>query len=63
MSSHLVIRKIIQEYQNENNELHIDADILEAIDEADRIYIIACGTSYHAGLVGKQFIETWARFQ
>lgn len=57
----LVVRKIIQEYQNENNELHIDADILEAMDEADRIYIVACGTSYHAGLVGKQFIETWAK--
>lgn len=57
----LVVRKIIQEYQNENNELHIDADILGAMDEADRIYIVACGTSYHAGLVGKQFIETWAK--
>ncbi|MFP7736913.1 glutamine--fructose-6-phosphate transaminase (isomerizing) [Priestia aryabhattai] len=57
----LVVRKIIQEYQNGNNELHIDADILEAMDEADRIYIVACGTSYHAGLVGKQFIETWAK--
>ncbi|MEH7340750.1 glutamine--fructose-6-phosphate transaminase (isomerizing) [Priestia megaterium] len=57
----LVVRKIIQEYQNENNELQIDADILGAMDEADRIYIVACGTSYHAGLVGKQFIETWAK--
>lgn len=57
----LVVRKIIQEYQSENNELHIDADILGAMDEADRIYIVACGTSYHAGLVGKQFIETWAK--
>ncbi|MBY0077327.1 glutamine--fructose-6-phosphate transaminase (isomerizing) [Priestia aryabhattai] len=57
----LVVRKIIQEYQNENNELHIDTDILGAMDEADRIYIVACGTSYHAGLVGKQFIETWAK--
>lgn len=57
----LVVRKIIQEYQNENNELHIDADILGAMDEADRIYIVACGTSYHAGLVGKQFIETWTK--
>lgn len=57
----LVVRKIIQEYQNENNELHIDADILGAMDGADRIYIVACGTSYHAGLVGKQFIETWAK--
>jgi glutamine---fructose-6-phosphate transaminase (isomerizing) len=53
----LVMRKIIQAYQNENNELDIDEPIVGAMKEADRVYIIACGTSYHAGLVGKQFIE------
>ncbi|NQD65724.1 glutamine--fructose-6-phosphate transaminase (isomerizing) [Bacillus haikouensis] len=53
----LVMRKIIQAYQNENNELHIDEPIVGAMKDADRIYIIAAGTSYHAGLVGKQFIE------
>jgi glucosamine--fructose-6-phosphate aminotransferase (isomerizing) len=26
-----------------------------------RIVIVACGTSYHAGLVGRYAIETWAR--
>ena len=26
-----------------------------------RIIIVACGTSYHAGLVGRYAIETWAR--
>jgi len=26
-----------------------------------RIIIVACGTSYHAGLVGRYSIETWAR--
>lgn len=26
-----------------------------------RVYIIACGTSYHAGLVAKNLIERWAR--
>ncbi|MGM0855175.1 MAG: glutamine--fructose-6-phosphate transaminase (isomerizing) [Bacillota bacterium] len=53
----LVMRKIIQAYQNESNELHIDEPIVGAMKGADRVYIIACGTSYHAGLVGKQFIE------
>ena len=24
------------------------------------VFIIAAGTSYHAGLVGKEFIEKWA---
>jgi glucosamine--fructose-6-phosphate aminotransferase (isomerizing) len=27
----------------------------------ERVYIIACGTSYHAGLVAKNLIEAWAR--
>jgi glucosamine--fructose-6-phosphate aminotransferase (isomerizing) len=27
----------------------------------DRIYIVACGTSMHAGLVGKDIIEKWTR--
>ncbi|MGZ9871750.1 glutamine--fructose-6-phosphate transaminase (isomerizing) [Priestia endophytica] len=56
-----VIRKIISEYQDANNELKIDEDILKAMNEADRLYIVACGTSYHAGLVGKQFIEQWTK--
>ncbi|WP_057914997.1 glutamine--fructose-6-phosphate transaminase (isomerizing) [Peribacillus muralis] len=55
-----VIRKIIQAYQNEEGKLAIDYSITEAVSEADRIYIIACGTSYHAGLIGKQFIEKMA---
>ncbi|UIN46425.1 glutamine--fructose-6-phosphate transaminase (isomerizing) [Bacillus licheniformis] len=57
----LVMRKIIQTYQDENGKLSIPGDIANAVAEADRVYIIACGTSYHAGLVGKQFIETWAK--
>ncbi|MEH6948624.1 glutamine--fructose-6-phosphate transaminase (isomerizing) [Bacillus sp. JJ634] len=56
-----VIRKIIQAYQNENDELMIDFNIAEAVSGADRIYIVACGTSYHAGLIGKQFIEKMAK--
>jgi glutamine---fructose-6-phosphate transaminase (isomerizing) len=57
----LVMRKIIQTYQNEQGELTIDRDIVAAMNEADRIYIVAAGTSYHAGLVGKQFIENIAK--
>lgn len=57
----VVMRRIIQTYQNEQGELTIDGNILNALNEADRIYIIAAGTSYHAGLVGKQFIEKMAK--
>ncbi|MEH7226466.1 glutamine--fructose-6-phosphate transaminase (isomerizing) [Bacillus sp. JJ1566] len=56
----LVMRKIVQEYQTETGSLAIDPFIVEAMKDADRIYIIAAGTSYHAGLVGKQFIEKMA---
>ncbi|MEC3883461.1 glutamine--fructose-6-phosphate transaminase (isomerizing) [Halobacillus sp. HZG1] len=55
-----VIRKIIQEYQNENDEIKLDPEIRQAMKDCDRIYIIAAGTSYHAGLLGKQFIEKLA---
>lgn len=55
-----VIRKIIQKYQNQQGEIEIKADILESVTKSDRLYIIACGTSYNAGLVGKQYLEKLA---
>ncbi|WP_414044982.1 glutamine--fructose-6-phosphate transaminase (isomerizing) [Macrococcus equi] len=55
-----VMRKIIQEYQDEKGQLKIDKDIVKAVRKADRIYIVACGTSYHAGLVGKEYLEKWS---
>lgn len=55
-----VIRKIIQKYQGQNGNLAIDDNIIQALQEADRLYIIACGTSYHAGLVGKFYLERLA---
>mgnify|MGYP004453788021 CR=1 FL=1 len=33
----------------------------EELNLIDRVYVIACGTSYHAGLVAKELIEGWAR--
>ncbi len=33
----------------------------EQLDDIDRIYIVACGTAYHAGLMGKVAIEKLAR--
>ncbi len=55
-----VMRKIIQKYQDDKGNLFIDKDIVKAVRKADRIYIVACGTSYHAGLVGKEYLEKWA---
>lgn len=56
-----VIRKITKAYENEAGELVIDPAIKEALQQADRLYIIAAGTSYHAGLVGKQYFEKNAK--
>lgn len=39
-------------------ELAWDADYLNLFN---KIYIVACGTAYHAGLVGKYYIEKLAR--
>ncbi|CDQ41311.1 MULTISPECIES: glutamine--fructose-6-phosphate transaminase (isomerizing) [Virgibacillus] len=55
-----VMRKIINEYQTEDSELKLDKNVRQAMKDCDRIYIIAAGTSYHAGLVGKAFIEKLA---
>jgi glucosamine--fructose-6-phosphate aminotransferase (isomerizing) len=44
----------------------VDLDDEGALDEAilrdvRRIVVVACGTSYHAGLIGRYAIEEWAR--
>ncbi|WP_128895258.1 glutamine--fructose-6-phosphate transaminase (isomerizing) [Longirhabdus pacifica] len=33
----------------------------QQIESIDRIHIVACGTAYHAGLVGKQVLESMTR--
>lgn len=33
----------------------------EDLQNTDRVFIVACGTAYHAGLVGKNLIESLAR--
>lgn len=52
-----VMRHMSQNYLDENGEPKVDSDIIEAISKADRLYIFAAGTSYHAGLVGKTIFE------
>ena len=36
------------------------SDYWDKIESAEKIYITACGTSWHAGLIGKNFIERFA---
>jgi len=56
-----VIRRIMNNYSDAEGNLVIDKKILKDINESDKIYIIACGTSYHAGLIGQNFIEKMAK--
>ena len=52
-----VMRKLVTAYRDDNGDIKLDSNIREAVKAADRLYIIAAGTSYHAGLVGKQLLE------
>lgn len=39
----------------------IEKDLKEALYGVDRIILVGCGTAYHAGLIGKRYIESFAR--
>ena len=52
-----VMRRLVQEYTNASGELEVDEEITSKLNNSDRVYIVACGTSWHAGWVGKKLIE------
>ncbi|WP_455238201.1 glutamine--fructose-6-phosphate transaminase (isomerizing) [Streptococcus sp.] len=52
-----VMRKLIQAYTDESGQVVVDPAIIKAVQEADRIYILAAGTSYHAGFASKKMLE------
>jgi glucosamine--fructose-6-phosphate aminotransferase (isomerizing) len=52
-----VMRKISKNYINDDGSLNVEQDLLDEIKQADRLYIVAAGTSYHAGLVGRNIFE------
>ena len=52
-----VMRKLISAYTDDKGQVSVDADIVKAIQEADRLYILAAGTSYHAGYASKRMLE------
>ena len=52
-----VMRKLIQAYTDDKGQVTVDAKIIKAVQEADRIYILAAGTSYHAGFASKKMLE------
>lgn len=52
-----VMRKLISTYADEDGKMNVDPAIVKSVQEADRIYIIAAGTSYNAGYASKDFLE------
>lgn len=55
-----VIRNIISKYQDEQGQLSMGQE-LQGLPLPKRIYIVAAGTSYHAGLIGKPLLEQIAQ--
>lgn len=48
---------------NDNGEINLDGISMtkEDIEQFNKVYIVACGTAYHAGMVGKFIIEKLAK--
>jgi len=59
------LRRSLLRRISKDGQLHLDEleEMRQAgiIDRIQRIVIVACGTSYHAGLIAKYAIEQWAR--
>ena len=54
-----VLRRI-SEYYYSSKEDKLAPQLLDDLQKADRLYIVAAGTSYHAGLVARQLFEELA---
>lgn len=52
-----VMRKLISTYADSEGNMTVDPAIIKSVQEADRIYILAAGTSYHAGFASKATLE------
>ncbi|MDO6298500.1 glutamine--fructose-6-phosphate transaminase (isomerizing) [Enterococcus gallinarum] len=52
-----VMRRLIQEYQG-TGEVTVDDALKDQMIASDRIYIVACGTSNHAGWAAKAILES-----
>lgn len=57
------IRETLTRRLDENGDVKLDGITMtkEDIEGFNKIYIVACGTAYHAGLVGKFIIEKLAK--
>ncbi|MDG3062699.1 MULTISPECIES: glutamine--fructose-6-phosphate transaminase (isomerizing) [Lacticaseibacillus] len=56
----IVMRRLVEKYTDDQHHVVIPEDLMKALQQADRLYIVAAGTSYHAGLVGAPLFEQLA---
>ncbi|MCM0582284.1 glutamine--fructose-6-phosphate transaminase (isomerizing) [Weissella diestrammenae] len=56
----VVIRRLVARYLTDDGQIKLGQAILDEMEAADHIYIVAAGTSYHAGLVGARMFEQWS---
>ena len=56
----LMIDTLIHKYIK-NDSLNFNSSIKDKINACDKIFIIACGSSYYSGLIGKRFIEKYLK--
>jgi len=59
----VAIRETLRGRIGVGRRISLDEVVLteEEIKDLKKVFIVACGTSYHAGLMGKRIIEKWAR--
>ncbi len=70
---HFMLKEIYQQPQaikdtlfrrlDKNGQIYLDDVHIskEALEKINKVYIVACGTAYHAGLVGKYLLEQFLR--
>lgn len=56
-----VLRRLLQNYQGDDQQFAFEADMMETLLASDRVYIVACGTSYNAGWIGRSLFEKLAK--
>ncbi|KID41637.1 glutamine--fructose-6-phosphate transaminase (isomerizing) [Fructilactobacillus fructivorans] len=54
-----VMRKLVKKYFDADGNMNVGCGLMDNILDSDRIYIVGAGTSYHAGLVGKELMEKY----
>lgn len=58
----VTLRKVLSQFLDPTTQtIHLGKTFSDVLKDAQRIFIVACGSSYYAGLVGKYLIEGVAK--